>query len=184
MTPGARYRERAGRERRHRKPGQNSEVEEMMATLQRRPCRSALRAYGWRGTAWAQEGRKRRGLDLPGVYKKKDTPRVHRRALTESKGGKGVRKRSPASGVHTCLPLHRGERCLLEGPVPGECTPAPRSPRRMSMTATRGGVGGGRRKEGPALLGQEDRMSGMVEKSGRDAGRRARETGSRLVLAG
>ncbi len=99
------------------------------------------------------------------------------------------RKRSPEGisgirGAHLPPPLHHGGRYLLEGPVPGECIPAPRSPRRMNMTAIQGGVGGGRWKEDPVLPGREDWMSDTAEKVGRDAGRRARETGSRLVLAG
>jgi hypothetical protein len=182
--PGARCHAKAGQDKGYRRPGQSSGVEETMVTLQRRPCRSALRAYGWRGTVRAQVGRKRRGLDLPGVYKRKDTPRVHRQALTESRDGKGARKRSPASGAHTCLPLRRGERYLLDGPVPGGCTLAPQSPRRTSMTATRGGAGGGRLKEDPALPNRGGLMNGTAETSGRGAERRAQRTESRPVSAG
>jgi hypothetical protein len=85
-------------------------------------------------------------------------------------------------GVHL-PPLHRGERYLRAGPVPGGCIPAPRSPRRMNMIAIRGGAGGGRRREGPAPPGREGLTSSTAEKNGRGAERRARETGSRLALA-
>jgi hypothetical protein len=85
------------------------------------------------------------------------------------------RKRSP--------PLHRGERCLRAGPVPGGCIPAPRSPRRMNMTAIRGGARGGRRREDPALPDREGLTSGTAEKNGRGAEGIARETGSRTALA-
>ena len=97
------------------------------------------------------------------------------------------RKRSPEgiSGIRDAHlpPLYCGGRYLLEGPVPGECIPAPRNPRRMNMTVIQGGVGGGRQKEDPILPGRGNWMSDTTEKSGRDAGRRVRETGSRLVLA-
>jgi hypothetical protein len=52
------------------------------------------------------------------------------------------------------------------------------------MIAIQGGAGGGRRREDPALPGQEGLTSDTAEKNGRGAEGRARETGSRLVLAG
>ncbi len=97
---------------------------------------------------------------------------------------KGSRKKSPASVVCTCPPPRRGERYLLDGPVPGGCILAPRSPRRMSMTATQGGAGGGRLKEDPALPDREGLMNGTAETSGRGAERRAQRTESRPVSAG
>jgi hypothetical protein len=63
-----------------------------------------LRAYGWRGTARVQEDRRRIDLNLPGAFRRKGMPQVHRRALTESRGGKRARKRSPASVACTCPP--------------------------------------------------------------------------------
>ncbi len=58
----------------------------------------------------------------------------------------------------------------------------------MNMIAIRGGAGGGagggRRREDPALPGREGLMSGTAEKNGGGEERRARETGSRLALAG
>jgi hypothetical protein len=112
----------------------------------------------------------------------------HATSTPAGSGREQRRKGSPEeiSGIRGAHlpPLHRGERYLLEGPVPGECTPAPRSPRRMNMIAIQGGAGGGKRKEDPALPGQEGLMSDTAEKSGGGTGRRAQETGSRLVPAG
>ncbi len=126
MTPGARCRARADQEKRHRRQGQNSGAEKTMATLQRRPCRSALRAYGWRGTARAQEDRRRIDQGLPGAFRRKGTPRVRLRALTESRGGKEARRRSPASVACTCPP-----------PVPRrEVSPGRPSARRMYPSPT------------------------------------------------
>ena len=181
MTPGARSRERAGRERRHRKPGQNSEVEEMMATLQRRPCRSALKACGWKGTTQAQENRRKTDPDLPGASRRRDTPRAHPQDLTESRGGREARRRSQASVVCTCPLLHCGEKCLPGSPAPGGCIPAPRNPRRMSMIATREGAGGGKLREDPVPPDQEGLMNGAA---GIGAERRAQGTESHLAPAG
>jgi hypothetical protein len=96
---------------------------------------------------------------------------------------KGSRKRSLASVARICPPLYREERYLLEGPVPGECIPAPRSPPRMNMIAIRGGTGGGRRRGDPALPGREGPMSGTAGKNGKGAEKGAQETGSRMALA-
>jgi hypothetical protein len=181
--PGARCRARADQNKRYRGPGQNSGAEETMMILQRRLCQSALKACGWKGTAQARENWRRIDQDLPGVFKRRDTPRAHLQGPTESKGGREVRRRSPASMACTCPLLHRGERYLLDGPAPGGCIPAPRNPRRMSMIATRGGAGGGRQREDPALPDREGLASGAAGKNGRDAERRARGTGSRLALA-
>ncbi len=181
--PRARCRARADPRKRHRRLGRNSGAEETMTILQRRLCQSALRAYGWKGTARAREDRRRIGPDLPEVFKRKDTPQAHLQGPTESKGGREARMRSPASVVCTCPTLRRGERYLLAGPVPGGCIPAPQSPQRMNMIAIRGGAGGGRKREDLALPDREGLTSGTAGKNGRGAERGARETGSRQALA-
>ncbi len=96
---------------------------------------------------------------------------------------KGIPMRSPASVACTRPPLRRGERYPLDGPVPGGCTLAPRNPRRMSMIAIRGGVGGGRQREDPALPDREGLTSGTAGKNGRDTEKTARGTGRHLALA-
>jgi hypothetical protein len=70
--------EKAGRKRRSRRPGQNSEAVEMRASPWRRPCRSVLRTCGWKGTAQVQEDRRRRDRDHLGASRRKDPPRVRR----------------------------------------------------------------------------------------------------------
>ncbi len=99
------------------------------------------------------------------------------------------RKRSPEgiSGIRDVHlpppPPHRGGKCLLGGPVPGECIPAPQNLQRMNMTVIQGGVGGGRWKEDPIPPDQGNWTRGTTEKSGIGAGRRVRETESLLVFA-
>ncbi len=184
MMPGARCHAKAGQRKRYRRPGQNSGAEETMTTLQRKSYRSALRACGWRGTARVRENWRRIGQDLLGVSRREDTPEAHLQGPTESRGGREARRKSPASVARICPPLRRGERHLLDGPVPGGCILAPRSSRRMSMIAIRGGAGGGRLKEDPALPGREGPMNGTAGTSGRGAEKRAQRTESRPVPAG
>jgi hypothetical protein len=60
------------------RPGQNSGAVEMSASPRRRPCRSGLRACGWRGTAQAREDRKKRDQGPLGASRRKGPPRVRR----------------------------------------------------------------------------------------------------------
>ncbi len=73
MMPGARCHEKAGRERKSRRLGQSSG-----ATGMRSNPRSVLKACGWRGTAQAQEDRKKRDLGPLGASRRKGPPRVRR----------------------------------------------------------------------------------------------------------
>ncbi|MFN9899735.1 MAG: hypothetical protein ACK55Z_13295, partial [bacterium] len=67
MMLGARCQEKAGRRRRSRRPGQNSEAVERRASPWRRPCRSVLRACDWKGTVQVQGDRRRRDRDHLGA---------------------------------------------------------------------------------------------------------------------
>ncbi len=156
----------------------------MRANPWRRRCRSVSRACDWKGKAQAQKDRGKRDRDHLGASRRKGPPQVRRWAPIGSRGGKGARKGSVASGTRTRPPRHQGERRPRGGPAPGECIPVPQSLWIMSTTAVREGVGGGEWKEGPIPLGQGSWTRDTIEKSGTGAGRRARGTENFLASTG
>ncbi len=184
MTPGVMYPEKAGQGRGSRKPERSSEVIGMRRNLWKRHYRSALRTCGWKGTAQVRRDRGRRDRDHLEVSKRKGRPQVHLWALIGSKGGRGARKGSLASGTCSSPPWYRGGRRPRGGPAPGGCIPVPRSPQMTSTTAVQEEVGGGERREGPVPLGQGSRTRDIIERSGAGAGRRARMTGNLLACTG
>ena len=184
MTPGVMCPEKAGQGRGSRRPERSSEVIGMRRNLWKRHYRSALRTCGWKGTAQVRRDRGRRDQDHLGVSKRKGRPQVRLWALIGSKGGRGARKGSLASGTCARPPRRQEERRPRGDPVPEECIPVPRSPRMMSTTAVQEGVGGGEWKEGPTHLGQGSWTRDIIEKSGTGAGRRARGTENLLAFTG
>ncbi len=84
--PGARYRAKVGRRRRHQTPGWSPEVEEKPTAQPKRPCRFAWEACDWKGTTRVRGSRRKKGPDLPRVPEREDTPRVHPQGRTESRG--------------------------------------------------------------------------------------------------
>ena len=118
------------------------------------------------------------------VSKRRGPPRVRLWALIGSKGGRGARKGSLASGTCTCPPRHQGERRPRGGPAPGECTPVPQSLQMMSTTAVQEEVEGGEWKGDPVPLGQGSWTRDIIGRSGTGAGRRARATENVLACTG
>jgi hypothetical protein len=134
-----------------------------------------------RNSAGAGEPEEDRPRPSRGVQEGRHT--THLQGPTESRGGREARRKSPAFVVCTRPPLRLGERYLRDGPAPGGCIPALRNPRRMSMIAIRGGAGGGRQREDPALPDREGLANGTAGKNGRGAERKAQGTESHLALA-
>ena len=139
---------------------------------------------GWKGTAQVRRDRERRDQDHLGVSKRKGRPQVRLWALIGSKGGRGARKGSLASGTCSSPPWYRGGRRPRGGPAPGGCIPVPRSPQMMSTAAVQEEVGGGERRKDPVPLGQGSWTRDIIERSGAGAGRRARVTGNLLACTG
>ena len=184
MTPGVMYPEKAGQGRGSRKPERSSEVIGMRRNLWKRHCRSALRTCDWKGTAQVRKDRGRRDRDHLEASRRKGLPQVRLWAPIGSKGGRGARKGSLASGTCVSPPWCQGGRRPRGGPAPGGCIPVPRSPRMMSTTAVREEVEGGEWKEDPVPLGQGSWTRDIIEKSGTGAGRRARGIENILASTG
>ncbi len=156
----------------------------MRKNLWKRHYRSASRTCDWKGTAQVQKDRGRRGRDHLEASRRKDLPQVRRKALIESKGRRGARKGSLASGTCASPPWRQGGRYPRGDPAPGECIPVPRSLRMMSTTVVRGEVGGGEWKEDPAPPGQGSWTRDIIERNGTGAGRQARGVGNILASTG
>ena len=184
MTPGVMYPEKAGQGRGSRRPERNSEVIGMRRNLWIRHYRSALRTCDWKGTAQVRRDRGRRDRGHLEASRRKGLPQVRLWALIGSKGGRGARRGSLASGTYTSPPWYQGGRRPRGGPAQGGCIPVPRNPRMMSTTAVQEEVEGGEWKEDPVPLGQGSWTRDIIGRSGTGAGRRARETENLLACTG
>ena len=156
----------------------------MRKSLRKRCYRSASRTCDWKGRAQVRKDRERRDRDHLEAPKRKGPPPVRLWAPIGSKGGRGARKGSLASGTCVSPPWCQGGRRPRGGPAPGGCIPVPRSPRMMSTTAVREEVEGGEWKEDPVPLGQGSWTRDIIGRSGTGAGKQARETEDLLASTG